>query len=197
MASEATQRGSTSSPPTDSELVALIARGEATAFAALYDRYSSILLGLLIRILRNHTEAEDVLQEAFLTVWQRAADYREERGQVFTWLVTIARNRAIDRLRFNDTRDRITQVAVRELNFTTASTERIAIERERCEIIENVLAEMPEKQRESLRLSFFEGLSQSEIAKRLGVPLGTIKTRMRAGLRKLHETLRERLRDMS
>ncbi len=174
----------------DAQLLEAITKGDEQALAALYDRYASILFGLLLRILHDRAEAEDVLQEVFLRVWQRAADFDDMRGRVFTWLVTIARSRAIDRLRAVQSRARVAEEAAHEnvsTNTTNAMTDAIAAEQR--EVVKQALAEIPEEQRRALVLAYFEGLTQSEIAARTGEPLGTVKTRTRAGLTRLRAIL--------
>jgi RNA polymerase sigma-70 factor, ECF subfamily len=179
------------------ELVRAVARGDEQAFAALYDQYGRILFGLLARILRSRPEAEDALQEVFLQVWQQAASFDEARGRAFTWLVTLARSRAIDRLRAADARDRAARRSSDESAWaaaetTTEAADDAALRSERGEIVRRALAELPEEQRRNLLLAYLDGMSQSEIAERTGQPLGTVKTRMRAGLKKLGELLRNR-----
>lgn len=178
----------------DAELVRAIARGDEQAFASLYGRYSPTLLGFLIRILDSPPEAEDVLQEVFVHVWQRAADFDETRGRVFTWLATIARSRAVDRLRAMGTRDRKETEASHEQPEVPANAMDDAIRTEQREVILDALNSIPEGQRDALLLAYFEGLSQSEVAERTGTPLGTIKTRTREGLRKLRDLLRKRMK---
>jgi RNA polymerase sigma-70 factor, ECF subfamily len=169
------------------DLVRAIARGDEVAFAALYDQYSHILFGLLLRILRSRAEAEDVLQEVFLQVWRQAASFDEERGRAFTWMVTLARSRALDRLRAVDER------SVKEVPPDLSggeSAEEAALRNEREEVVRRALATLPEEQRNNLLLAYLSGMSQTEIAEQTGQPLGTVKTRMRAGLKKLSELLR-------
>ncbi|HEV2799727.1 MAG TPA: sigma-70 family RNA polymerase sigma factor [Pyrinomonadaceae bacterium] len=178
---------------TDTELLHAIARGDESALAALYDRYNSILLGLLLRILHSRVEAEDVLQEVFLQIWQRAANFDETRGRAFTWMVTLARSRAIDRLRSLQSRQRADDAALRDAPEQVGDASDDAYHAEQREIVRAALAEIPEEQRRALLLAYFEGLTQSEIAARLGQPLGTVKTRMRSGLGKLRDLLDERL----
>ena len=173
-----------------------IARGDESAFARVYDRYSPILLGLLLRILRSRAEAEDVLQEVFLQVWQRAHSFDAERGRAFTWLVTLARSRAIDRLRSVGSRERATQRSAEDAPPESEPAEwadEAAVRAERAEAVRDALAELPEEQRQVLVLAYLEGMSQSEIAAAKNQPLGTVKTRTRSALRKLGETLRVRL----
>jgi RNA polymerase sigma-70 factor, ECF subfamily len=191
---------SLSNPQTDAEdaeLLRAVARGDESAFARVYDRYSAILLGLMLRILRSRAEAEDVLQEVFLQVWQRAHSFDPERGRAFTWLVTLARSRAIDRLRSTGSRERAARASAEDAPpRETASGEwadNAAIRAERAEAVRAALAELPEEQRQVLMLAYLEGMSQSEIAAAKNQPLGTVKTRTRSALRKLAESLRVRL----
>ena len=175
------------------ELLHAIARGDEQALASLYDRYKVILFGLVLRILRRRDEAEDVLQELFLQVWKRATDFDAARGRPFTWLVTMARSRAIDRLRSLDARNRAGVEAARAAGEEWADAVTDAIRSEQGEIVRRALAELPEEQRRALLLAYFEGLTQTEIAARLNAPLGTIKTRMRSGMIRLRELLREKM----
>ena len=178
----------------DAELVRAIALGDEQAFASLYQRYKSTLLGFLIRILDSTPEAEDVLQEVFVHVWQRAADFDETRGRVFTWLATIARSRAIDRIRAKGTRDRKEAESAQERPEDAANSVDDALRREQREILLDALDALPAGQRDALLLAYFDGLSQSEIAERTGDPLGTVKTRTRDGLRKLRDLLSKRFK---
>lgn len=181
----------------DVELIHDIARGDELAFDRLYERYGSILFGLLLRILNTRTEAEDVLQEVFLQVWQRAASFDETRGRPFTWLVTLARSRAIDRLRSLDTRGRVeTEVVQQHHHGASESPDDPAdnaATAEQSATVHHALSKIPAEQRHTLLLAYFEGLTQSEIAERLGEPLGTVKTRTRSGLMKLRELLRNKM----
>lgn len=180
----------------DNDLLRAVSRGDETALAAIYDRYRLILFGLILRILHDRQEAEDVLQEAFLQVWRRAADFDESRGRVFTWLVTIARSRALDRLRALGARARLADQAAQAPADQVGDAAEDALKSEQGTIVRQALTELPEEQRRALLLAYFEGLTQSEIAARLGEPLGTIKTRMRSGLIKLRELLRGQARGL-
>jgi RNA polymerase sigma-70 factor (ECF subfamily) len=173
----------------DSDLLHAVARGDEAALAACYDRYRLILFGLIIRILHDRQEAEDVLQEVFLQVWRRAGDFDEARGRAFTWLVTIARSRALDRLRSAGSRARLGEQAAQMPRDEVRDAELDAVESEARTTVRSALAELPEEQRKALFLAYFEGLTQTEIAARLGDPLGTVKTRMRSGMMKLRELL--------
>ncbi|MGH9944665.1 MAG: sigma-70 family RNA polymerase sigma factor [Pyrinomonadaceae bacterium] len=178
----------------DADLLRAVARGDESALASIYNRYSSILLGLLLRILHSRPEAEDVLQEVFVQVWRRAADFDEARGRAFTWLVTLARSRAIDRLRAIDSRDRaVNNAAMLSPSEDVSDASDDALRSERAEIVRRALAGIPEEQRRALMLAYYEGLTQSEIAARLNQPLGTVKTRMRSGMIKLRELLGEKI----
>ena len=176
----------------DNDLLKAIARGDEGALAAWYDRYRLILFSLILRILHDRNEAEDVLQEVFLQVWRRAGDFDETRGRAFTWLATIARSRALDRLRATGSRARIATEVEQEPRESMGDAAEDALKSEESEIVRRALAKLPEEQRRTLFMAYFEGLTQSEIAARLGDPLGTVKTRMRTGLMKLRELLRHK-----
>jgi RNA polymerase sigma-70 factor (ECF subfamily) len=179
----------------DVELLHAVARGDEAALARLYDAYRVILFGLLVRILNSREEAEDILQEVFVQVWRRAKDFDEKRGRPFTWLVTLARSRAIDRLRQLGARQRLAIGAAQEQenteSFSDALTDSVRAEQQA--VVRRALAELPEEQRTTLLLAYFDGLTQSEIATKLNAPLGTIKTRMRSGMIKLRALLGPKL----
>lgn len=181
---------------TDLEVLHAIAGGDEQALSALYDRYRLILFGLILRILHSQQEAEDVLQEVFLQVWRRASDFDETRGRPFTWLVTLARSRAIDRLRSLGSRERTAQEAARSVPDSISDAADDAVKSEQGEIVRGALRELPDEQRRTLFLAYFEGLTQTEIAERLNTPLGTVKTRMRSGMMKLRELLGGRVQDL-
>ena len=173
----------------DVELLKAIAARDEAALAQLYDLYRVILFGLLMRILNNREEAEDVLQEVFLQVWRRAADFDETRGRPFTWLVTLARSRGIDRLRTLAARERVATAGARDEAEAVSDAGLDAFRSEQRDVVNNALAQLPDEQKRLLLLAYFDGLSQSEIAVRVGAPLGTVKTRMRTGMMKLRELL--------
>ncbi len=173
----------------DIDLLKAVARADEQALAQLYDRYRVILFGLLVRILNSREEAEDVLQEVFLQVWKRAADFDERRGRPFTWLVTLTRSRAIDRLRSINSRERVALAGAREASEQVSDAASDVFRSEQRGLVTNALAQRPDEQERALTLAYFDGLTQSEIAERLGAPLGTVKTRMRAGMIKLRELL--------
>lgn len=177
----------------DVDLLHAIARGDEAALARLYDAYRVILFGLLVRILNSREEAEDILQDVFIQVWRRAKDFDEKRGRPFTWLVTLTRSRAIDRLRSLGARQRLAVAA--EQNHPEQASDALSdtIKVAQQEIVRSALAELPEEQRHTLVLAYFEGLTQTEIASKLGAPLGTVKTRMRSGMIKLRGLLGSQL----
>jgi len=169
-------------------LKAITAKDEA-ALAQLYDRYRVILFGLLMRILNNREEAEDVLQEVFLQVWRKAADFDENRGRPFTWLVTLGRSRGIDRLRTLAARERVAEAGAREPSEEISDAATDAFKSEQRGLVTDALAKLPDEQKRPIMLAYFDGLTQSEIATNLGAPLGTVKTRMRTGMMRLRELL--------
>jgi len=173
----------------DVELIKAVAAHDEVALAQLYDRYRVILFGLLMRILNNREEAEDVLQEVFLQVWRKAGDFDENRGRPFTWLVTLGRSRGIDRLRTLAARERVVEAGAREASAEISDAASDAFHSEQRGLVNDALAQLPDEQKRPLMLAYFDGLTQSEIATRLGAPLGTVKTRMRTGLMKLREQL--------
>lgn len=181
----------------DIELLHAVARGDEAALARLYDAYRVILFGLLVRILNSREEAEDILQEVFIQVWRRAKDFDEKRGRPFTWLVTLTRSRAIDRLRLLGARQRLATSAERERLEEASDALTDTIKGTQKEVVRRALAELPEEQRHTLLLAYFEGLTQSEIAAKLGAPLGTVKTRMRSGMMKLRALLEPQLENFS
>ena len=173
----------------DEALVALVARGDEGALAELYDRVSRVAYGLALRVLRDERHAEDAVQEAFLQVWRSAATFRAERAKASTWILTLVHRRAVDLVRREERRqaDPLTDdSAAGEAPEQTEEAAWLRFERER---VQSALRQLPDVQREALELAYYGGFSQSELADRLGVPLGTIKSRMFAGLARLRELL--------
>ncbi len=182
-----------SSIPT-ATLLPAIARGDVSAFEALYDRHASTIYAVLLRILCNSDDAQEVLQETFVKAWTSAKMFDAVRGSEIAWLISIARSRGIDRLRSRKIRVEREDEAGREIAVRGAFVDRStgddhAIQAQERVAVRGALAELPEAQRIALELAYFEGLSQSEIAERLGEPLGTIKTRMQLGMKKLRDRL--------
>jgi len=182
----------------DAALVRRAADRHADALAELYDRFAPLLLGLAARILGPGAEAEDVVQEAFLQVWNQARGYDPGRASVSTWLVLIARSRAIDRLRSRRSSERLAvavaaQTAAR--HTSPRGLETVSF-RERRERVRHELEALPAEQRQVLELAFYGGLTQTEIAAQTGIPLGTVKTRTLLAMRKLRKALRDDVREL-
>ncbi len=176
--------------PSSEELLIRIARGDQPAFSIFYDKYASMMFGLSHRILCDAKEAEDVVQEVFFQVWQQASKYNRALGSVATWVITLGRNRAIDRLRVRNRRAELLDLHQPELSGENRSPNRTGLEvDERAERVRRVLQTIPIEQREVIELAFFGGLTQQEICKSLAVPLGTVKARIRRGMFKMREGL--------
>src|SRR5712691_1782225 len=172
----------------DEAVVALAARSDEVAFAELYDRYGRAAYGLALRVLRDEALAEDAVQEAFLAIWRGASRFIPERGKASTWILTLVHRRAVDLVRREDRR-RAEPLEESKLGAVQGSAEDIAwlrLERER---VQAALRQLSDPQREALELAYYGGFTQSELAERLGQPLGTIKSRMFAGLTRLNELL--------
>ena len=183
----------------DLELVRRMAAGDEQALSAFYDRWFPIVNGLITRILKSADDVEDVVEETFWQAWRQANRFAVDRGSVQTWLLTIARSRALDRLRATrrlreDSIDDSgasaavadsAEMPVRSTSDPSADAEHS----ERRRLVVAALNELPQEQRQALELGYFGGLSQTEIAERTGQPLGTIKTRMRLAMLKLRDRL--------
>jgi RNA polymerase sigma-70 factor, ECF subfamily len=178
----------------DEDLMPLLARKDATAFEVFYDRHGGAAYSLAYRIVGDRSTAEDVTQEAFLSIWRSGARFDRARGSVRAWTLGIVRNRAIDALRrqagkapkldFDDE-------AALERQPAGERTESEALRRETAREVRGALSELPEEQSKVIQLAYFGGFSHSEIAEMLGQPLGTIKGRMRLGMEKIRSSLAE------
>jgi RNA polymerase sigma-70 factor (ECF subfamily) len=178
----------TTSP--DAELLRRIGAGDVDAVGALYDRYASTLFPLALRIVRDRAEAEDLVHDAFVTVSDRAAQYSPERGSVVAWLVTLVRNLSIDRMRRRERRGALGRdVVAFEPAAVVGSPEDLTVVADERARVRRALASLPEAQRATLEVAFFEGLTYAEIAAREKVPLGTIKSRAARALMALREAL--------
>ncbi len=174
-------------------LMRRVANGDEAAFEALYDRYSRLLYSIVLSVVKHPPEAQDMLQELFLHIWNQAKNFDAGRGNVYSWLVTMTRNRAIDRIRSKGFRERQQESSNDEAMMLIADgdispLDSITLTEERNRI-HSALAQIPAEQRDALMLAYFQGYTQSEIAELLETPLGTIKTRMRQGLIKLSSLL--------
>jgi RNA polymerase sigma-70 factor (ECF subfamily) len=170
----------------DDELIARIAKGDAEAFADFYDRHAARVLGLLIRILRDRRDAEDVLQHVYWQVWRNASRYSVARGTPEVWLFLIARSRAIDLLR-----NRKREAEQGLPNEPIDSLHPIdSLEREdRADSLRIAMSKLPAEQRSAIALAFYQGMTHEQVASCQAIPLGTAKTRIRSGLRRLRELL--------
>ncbi|TML87271.1 MAG: sigma-70 family RNA polymerase sigma factor [Actinobacteria bacterium] len=174
----------------DEAVVALMARSHDVALAELYDRFGRVAWGLALRVLRDEALAEDAVQEAFLTAWRTASRFVPERGSARNWLLTLVHRRAVDLVRREERRRAEPLEAAAEPAGAKGADDDALLRLER-ERVQGALAQLPDQQREALELAYYGGFSQSELAERLGQPLGTIKSRMFSGLARLHELLRE------
>lgn len=174
--------------------VALLHRtgeGDRQSFQELYERYSRILYSTAYHILNDEAAAEDVLQDVFIQIWEKASLYDVSRGKPLTWAVTLTRNKAIDRLRSQQRRNRLrdemeTQASIFE-EFSNRSSLDEVESGEKSAIVRRAIQELSKEQRQAIQLAFFSGMSQTEIAETLNEPLGTIKARIRRGMMKLRE----------
>jgi len=179
----------------DEALVALAARSEHSALAELYDRYARPAYGLALRVLHDDALAEDAVQEAFLALWRNAARFVPERGKASTWILTLVHRRAVDLVRREERRRADVFERASEPGVGAVDEEAwLRLQRER---VQSALKQLPDQQREALELAYYGGFTQSELAERLGQPLGTIKSRMFMGLSRLRELLGDPGMEMS
>jgi RNA polymerase sigma-70 factor (ECF subfamily) len=179
-----------SAPASLEDLLARVARGDQDAFAEFYDRTSSRVLGLVQRLLVDHAQSEEVTQEVFLEIWQTAPRYASDRGSPTTWILTMAHRRAVDRVRASEaSRQRDLRIGVRDhvdgYDDVAEQTE-VRLENVR---VQRALSRLSEAQREAVTLAYYGGLTQREVSDRLGLPLGTVKTRLRDGMIRLRDEL--------
>jgi RNA polymerase sigma-70 factor (ECF subfamily) len=172
----------------DEELISLAGQGEAQAFAVLYDRHSRVAYSLAYRMMGEKQAAEDLVQDGFLKVWRGAEGYRVERGSVRTWILSIVHNRGIDQLRSTASRRR-TQEKVEASAPVSQPSEAFAEtwRNSQREQVREALGTLPQEQLKILELAYFSGYTHVEIAELLGLPLGTVKGRMRLGLKKVRD----------
>ena len=174
----------------DEALVGVAARGREDALAELYDRLGGVAYGLAFRVLRDDALAQDAVQEAFLTLWRTAGSFEPERARASSWLLTLVHRRAVDLVRREERRRTEPLDATSEPGTQTSAADDawLRLERER---VQDALRQLPDAQREAIELAYYGGFTQSELAERLGEPLGTIKSRMFSGLARLRELLEE------
>ena len=179
----------------DAEIALLqrVAQGDRVSFETLYDRFSGVLFSTAYRVLNNQEAAEDVLQDVFIQIWEKAPLYDPARGKPMTWAVTLTRNKAIDRLRSTVRRNRLQDDVEREAETFEQFDDRSSFDAvaagETNQIVRDAIQKLSNDQREAIELAFFSSLTQTEIAERLHEPLGTIKARIRRGMMKLREVL--------
>jgi RNA polymerase sigma-70 factor (ECF subfamily) len=174
----------------DEAVVALVARSDQSALAELYDRFGRVAYGVALRVLRDEKLAEDAVQEGFLAAWRNADRFMPERAKASTWLLTFVHRRAVDLVRRENRRraDSLPEAAEYASAESAEEDAWLRFERER---VQTALKKLPDQQREALELAYYGGFSQSELAERLGQPVGTIKSRMFTGLARLRELLAE------
>ena len=173
----------------DEAVLALVSRADEAALGELYDRYGRVAYGLALRVVRDRALAEDAVQEAFLAVWRSAGSFLAEQGKPSTWILTLVHRRAVDLVRREERRrtEPLDEVA----QPTGEATDEEAWLRAQRQVVQEALRKLPPDQREAIELAYYGGFTQSELAERLGQPLGTIKSRMFTGLRRLRELLAE------
>jgi RNA polymerase sigma-70 factor (ECF subfamily) len=176
--------------------IALLTRtgeGDRDSFAQLYDRYSGVLFSTAYRILNQQEAAEDLLQDVFLQIWEKAPTFDPQRGKPLTWAITLTRNRAIDRLRSTQRRQKLSAEIEREAEIhdykTDLSSADEVSQSEKNRLVHGAVTQLSPEQRHVIELAFFSGLTQSEISEQLKEPLGTVKARIRRGMMRLRDLL--------
>lgn len=179
----------------DEALMEAVVQRDSTALAKLYDRYSAVLKALIIRVVHDEAEADDLLQEIFMQIWEQARHYSSAKGKALGWIVTLARRRAIDRLRKRQAYCRATERMEQQTEqqpeaWTNNRIDDDIFSRDLRDFLRKRIDELPPFQKQAIELAFFKGMSQREIALATDTPLGTIKTRLELGLRKLSDAVR-------
>jgi RNA polymerase sigma-70 factor, ECF subfamily len=191
----APKRGS----PSDLQLMQGLQREDPEALSQLYDRYNGILKALILRVVHNEAEADDLLQEIFMEIWNQAKNFSAQKGKPLGWMVTLARRRAIDGLRkkqaYARAEERLQQETEQQPEaWVHNTTEEEILDGDRRVLMRRVIGTLPLPQQQAIELAFFRGMSQREIAAKTNTPLGTVKTRLELGLKKIYDGLKE-LRD--
>ena len=173
------------------DLLKRTGEGDRRSFEQLYERYSGVLFSTAYRILNDQSAAEDAIQDVFIQIWEKAPLYDASRGKPLTWAVTMTRNKAIDRLRSQQRRNRLRDEMETHASIFEEFSDRSSLDEvqsaESGELIRRAVQQLSKEQRQAIELAFFSGMSQSEIAEAIGEPLGTIKARIRRGMMKLKE----------
>ena len=179
------------------ELLRRVAKGDRSAFEELYDRFSGVLFSTAYRVLNNQEATEDVTQDVFIQIWEKAPLYKPALGKPMTWAITLTRNKAIDRLRSMQRRGRLQDELQREAETFEQFDERSSFDAasgvETGKLVRDAVQKLSKDQREAIELAFFSSLTQTEIAERLNEPLGTVKARIRRGMLRLKEILGSKL----
>lgn len=181
----------------DIQLIQRIAERDSAAFQTFYQKYSGLIFAAISNVLNDHHDTEDVMQEVLVQLWNKAHLYEPRKGKPLTWLTTMARNRAIDRIRSKQRRSRLNDDFENEnkklqLEFEESGLELLE-EKERDTLVKNAVSKLNEDQREAIYLAYFNGLTQAEVAERLNEPLGAIKARIRRGVNRLEALVKPRL----
>jgi RNA polymerase sigma-70 factor, ECF subfamily len=181
----------------DIAMLQRVGRRDVAAFQELYRKFSGLLYSTIHRVLNDHQDTEDIMQEVLMQIWQKAHLYEPTKGKPLTWISTMARNRAIDRIRskqrrsrLNDTFEQETKPLQPEFNEDTSD---LVISGENDRTLQKAVLDLSPEQREAIQLAYFDGLTQSEIAERLHEPLGTVKARIRRGVQRLEQSVRRKL----
>ncbi len=175
----------------DEQLMLQVKEGDEAALATLYRRHTPLLRTIVSRVINNDTDTDDLIQEIFCEVWRQAAHYSVEKGKALGWLVTLARRRAIDKLRKKQAYQRAEERLLEETKREPSQESYTGTEEatDRAEILQRIISTLPEAQSEALKLAFYRGMSQREIAAQTGIPLGTIKTRLELAVRKVRAAI--------
>ena len=178
---------------TDEHLMAMVQQREEQALGHLYDRYSGVVKSVVMKTIHNEAESDDLLQEIFMEVWNRSASFDPQKGRPLGWLITLSRRRAIDRLRkreaYQRAEERLKVEVEQQPDAWTVHPEDELIHGDVREVLQRILETLPPAQKQAIELAFYKGMSQREIATHTGIPLGTIKTRLELGLKKISVAL--------
>jgi RNA polymerase sigma-70 factor (ECF subfamily) len=181
----------------DTEMLQAIGRRDVAAFQAFYRKFNGLLYATIYRVLNDHQDTEDIMQEVLVQVWQKAHLYEPSKGKPLTWITTMARNRAIDRIRakqrrskLNDDFEQETRPLQPEFDEDTSD---LVTSHENDKVVQSAVLELTADQREAIQLAYFGGLTQSEIADKLNEPLGTVKARIRRGVQRLEQVVKRRI----
>jgi RNA polymerase sigma-70 factor (ECF subfamily) len=181
----------------DTEMLQAIGRRDVAAFQSFHRKFNGLLYATIYRVLNDHQDTEDIMQEVLVQVWQKAHLYEPSKGKPLTWVTTMARNRAIDRIRAKQRRSRLNDEFEQETKPLQPEfdedTSDLVTTHENDKVVQSAVLELTPDQREAIQLAYFGGLTQSEIAERLKEPLGTVKARIRRGVQRLEQVVKRRM----